>query len=172
MGMMSLKILPGILSENRRMPFDPTWHILWFLCCQRYVLPGGCGLPRTIPSRFSFQKTPYTLFFDLIGPSIGLVVEFPGVRNERRDAHFYLYGYNLCFPKNGEICPSISFHFIKVRLLGAVCRIKLKRWTGKQNAIPNKETNSCLNGDFFWFLWLLWWNIRWKLSRLKRDACI
>jgi len=44
-----------------------------------------------------------------------------------------------------------SSHFVKVRLFGAGCRIKLKRWTGIQNAMLYKETNSCLNCDFFDF---------------------
>jgi hypothetical protein len=44
-----------------------------------------------------------------------------------------------------------SSHFVKVRLFGAGCRIKLERWTRKQNAMPHKETNSCLNCDFFDF---------------------
>jgi hypothetical protein len=44
-----------------------------------------------------------------------------------------------------------SSHFVKICLFGAGCRIKLKGWLGKQNTIPNKETNSCLNCDFFDF---------------------
>jgi hypothetical protein len=44
-----------------------------------------------------------------------------------------------------------SSHYLKIRLFGAGCRIKLKGWLGKQNTISNKETASCLNFDFYDF---------------------
>jgi len=44
-----------------------------------------------------------------------------------------------------------SCHFPKIHLFGGGCETKLKRWWGKQNTIPNIESASCLNYDFFDF---------------------